>query len=196
MNANPYMIGFGIAEILLSQIPGFDQLHWLSLVAAVMSFTYSTIGLGLGIGKVIENKRVRGSLTGISIGTVTQTQKIWRSFQALGDVAFAYSYSVILIEIQVCYITFSCNISAQYTFSHLFYDLPVKLTNCLVHFMAGHGQSPTFGSQDNEESNSNKCCSDNAFLHVLWLFWICCFWRHVPWQPPHWIWLLQSILAT
>ncbi|KAJ6352702.1 hypothetical protein OIU76_001850 [Salix suchowensis] len=100
MNATPYMIGFGIAEILLSQIPGFDQLHWLSLVAAVMSFTYSTIGLGLGVGKVIENKRVRGSLTGISIGTVTQTQKIWRSFQALGDVAFAYSYSMVLIEIQ------------------------------------------------------------------------------------------------
>ena len=101
MNAYPYMIAFGIAEILLSQIPGFDQLHWLSLVAAVMSFTYSSIGLGLGIGKVVENKRVMGSLTGISIGTVTQTQKIWRSFQALGDIAFAYSYSMILIEIQV-----------------------------------------------------------------------------------------------
>ena len=43
----------------------------------------------------------KGSLTGISIGTVTQTQKIWRSFQALGDIAFAYSYSIILIEIQV-----------------------------------------------------------------------------------------------
>ncbi|KAJ6939205.1 amino acid permease 3 [Populus alba x Populus x berolinensis] len=100
MNAYPYMIAFGIAEILLSQIPGFDQLHWLSLVAAVMSFTYSSIGLGLGIGKVVENKRVMGSLTGISIGTVTQTQKIWRSFQALGDIAFAYSYSMILIEIQ------------------------------------------------------------------------------------------------
>ena len=66
-----------------------------------MSFTYSSIGLGLGIGKVVENKRVMGSLTGISIGTVTQTQKIWRSFQALGDIAFAYSYSMILIEIQV-----------------------------------------------------------------------------------------------
>ncbi|KAL3570683.1 hypothetical protein D5086_027932 [Populus alba] len=100
MNANPYMIGFGIAEIILSQIPGFHQLRWLSLVAAVMSFTYSTVVLGLGIGKVIENKRVRGSLTGISTGTVTQTQKIWRSFQALGDVAFAHSYSMILIEIQ------------------------------------------------------------------------------------------------
>jgi len=95
------MIGFGIAEIFLSQIPGFDQLHWLSLVAAVMSFTYSSIGLGLGIGKVIENGKISGSLTGISIGTVTQTQKIWKSFQALGDIAFAYSFSMILVEIQV-----------------------------------------------------------------------------------------------
>ncbi|XP_011002449.1 PREDICTED: amino acid permease 3-like [Populus euphratica] len=100
MNANPYMIGFGIAETLLSQIPGFDQLQWLSLVAAVMSFTYSSIGLGLGIGKVIENGKISGSLTGVAIGIVTPTQKVWRSFQALGDIAFAYSYSMILIEIQ------------------------------------------------------------------------------------------------
>ncbi|KAG8501698.1 hypothetical protein CXB51_004698 [Gossypium anomalum] len=42
----------------------------------------------------------KGSLTGISIGTVTQAQKIWRSLQAIGDIAFAYSFSVILIEIQ------------------------------------------------------------------------------------------------
>lgn len=46
-------------------------------------------------------------MTGISIGTVVgvqtidETQKIWRSFQALGAIAFAYSYSLILIEIQV-----------------------------------------------------------------------------------------------
>ncbi|OIV96752.1 hypothetical protein TanjilG_11748 [Lupinus angustifolius] len=100
MNSNIYMISFGIAEILLSQIPDFDQLWWLSLVAAVMSFTYSTIGLGLGIGKVIENKGVKGSLTGITVGPVTETEKVWRSFQALGDIAFAYSYSMILIEIQ------------------------------------------------------------------------------------------------
>jgi hypothetical protein len=48
-----------------------------------------------------ENGKLKGSLTGISIGAVTETQKIWRSFQALGDIAFAYSYSMILIEIQV-----------------------------------------------------------------------------------------------
>ncbi|EEF42109.1 amino acid permease 3 [Ricinus communis] len=101
INANPYMIAFGIAEIIFSQIPDFDQLWWLSILAAVMSFTYSTIGLGLGIAQVVENGKAMGSVTGISIGAnVTPTQKIWRSFQALGDIAFAYSYSIILIEIQ------------------------------------------------------------------------------------------------
>ncbi|KAK6114919.1 hypothetical protein DH2020_007188 [Rehmannia glutinosa] len=48
----------------------------------------------------LESGKIRGSLTGISIGRVTETQKIWRSFQALGAIAFAYSYSLILIEIQ------------------------------------------------------------------------------------------------
>lgn len=46
------MIAFGVIEIVLSQIPDFDQLWWLSIVAAVMSFTYSIIGLALGIAKV------------------------------------------------------------------------------------------------------------------------------------------------
>ncbi|KAF8377064.1 hypothetical protein HHK36_030437 [Tetracentron sinense] len=100
VSSNPYMIMFGVAEIVFSQIPDFDQIWWLSIVAAVMSFTYSTIGLSLGIAKVAETGNFMGSFTGISIGTVTQTQKIWRSFQALGDIAFAYSYSIILIEIQ------------------------------------------------------------------------------------------------
>ncbi|XP_059647480.1 amino acid permease 4-like [Cornus florida] len=106
MNSNGYMITFGIAEIIFSQIPDFDQVWWLSIVAAIMSFTYSSVGLSLGIAKVAENGSIKGGLTGISIGTlthagtVTSTQKIWRSFQALGAIAFAYSYSLVLIEIQ------------------------------------------------------------------------------------------------
>lgn len=53
------------------------------------------------------NGGFKGSLLGISIGTVTHagtvtpTQKMWRSMQALGAIAFAYSYSLVLIEIQV-----------------------------------------------------------------------------------------------
>ncbi|KAK6786989.1 hypothetical protein RDI58_015514 [Solanum bulbocastanum] len=101
VSSTPYMIMFGVMEIIFSQIPDFDQISWLSIVAAVMSFTYSTIGLGLGVSQVAETGKIEGSLTGISVGTeVTEMQKIWRSFQALGAIAFAYSYSLILIEIQ------------------------------------------------------------------------------------------------
>ncbi|KAH0437044.1 hypothetical protein IEQ34_026307 [Dendrobium chrysotoxum] len=100
ISSNPYMIIFGVTQIVFSQIPDFDQIWWLSIVAAVMSFTYSSIGLALGIAQVVANGGFKGSLTGISIGSVTQTQKVWRSLQAFGDIAFAYSYSIILIEIQ------------------------------------------------------------------------------------------------
>eukprot|EP00253_Pinus_taeda_P031625 PITA_31625 len=100
VSSNPYMIAFGVVEILLSQIPDFDQIWWLSILAAVMSFTYSTIGLGLGIAKVAEVGHFRGSLTGAAIGTVTKADTTWNTLQALGNIAFAYSYSMILIEIQ------------------------------------------------------------------------------------------------
>ncbi|KAJ4700735.1 Amino acid permease [Melia azedarach] len=99
-NSNPYMIGFGFAEIIFSQIPGFKELRWLSVLAAVMSFTYSTIGLGLGIAKVAETGKFGGNITGVSVGVITATEKMWRTFHALGDLAFAYSFSIILIEVQ------------------------------------------------------------------------------------------------
>ncbi|KAL3747310.1 hypothetical protein ACJRO7_016142 [Eucalyptus globulus] len=100
INSNPYMIAFGIVEIIVSQIPHFDQLWWLSIVAAFMSFTYSIIQLSLSIARVAETGKIGGSLTGINIGAVTSTQKLWRSFQALGDITFAYSDAYILIKIQ------------------------------------------------------------------------------------------------
>ena len=59
------MIAFGISEIILSQIPNFDKLWWLSTVAAVMSFTYSGIGLGLGIAKVAGTNNLNLQLLGI-----------------------------------------------------------------------------------------------------------------------------------
>nr|CAC51423.1 amino acid permease AAP1 [Vicia faba var. minor] len=100
ISSNPYMISFGVIQIFFSQIPDFHEMWWLSIVAAIMSFTYSLIGLGLAIAKVAENGSFKGSITGVSIGTVTEAQKVWGVFQSLGNIAFAYSYSQILIEIQ------------------------------------------------------------------------------------------------
>ncbi|CAN6459406.1 unnamed protein product [Victoria cruziana] len=98
---NPYMLIFGGVQVILSQIPNFHKLWWLSYVASIMSFSYSGIGLVLAIAKVAEGGHARTTLTGVAVGVdVTGMEKIWRTFQALGDIAFAYSYATVLIEIQ------------------------------------------------------------------------------------------------
>lgn len=50
-----YMLLFGAAQLLLSFIPNLHNMAWLSVVAAIMSFTYASIGLGLGLAKTIGN---------------------------------------------------------------------------------------------------------------------------------------------
>ncbi|KAG8375621.1 hypothetical protein BUALT_Bualt10G0119400 [Buddleja alternifolia] len=98
---NPYMIGMGILQIFLSQIPNFHKLSILSVVAAIMSFGYSSIGVGLALAKVISGKGERTTLTGVEVGiSLSAADKTWRMFSALGDIAFAYTYSQILVEIQ------------------------------------------------------------------------------------------------
>lgn len=100
-SSNPFMIGLGIFEIFLSQIPNFCKLTWLSTVAAIMSFGYASIGIGLALTKVISGNGGRTTLTGVEVGIdVTAAEKTFRMFRALGDIAFAYNFSQVLIEIQ------------------------------------------------------------------------------------------------
>ncbi|XBI91518.1 amino acid permease 6-like [Triticum dicoccoides] len=95
------MIIFAAIQILLSQLPNFHKIWWLSIVAAVMSLAYSSIGLGLSIAKIAGGVHAKTTLTGVTVGVdVSGREKIWRTFQSLGDIAFAYSYSNVLIEIQ------------------------------------------------------------------------------------------------
>ncbi|XP_058773872.1 amino acid permease 6-like [Vicia villosa] len=98
----PYMIIFGVFQIFLSQIPDFHELSWLSIVAAVMSFGYASIGIGLSIAKIAEKgHQLETSLTGLVVGVdVTSTKKMWNTFQALGNIAFAYCFSMVVVEIQ------------------------------------------------------------------------------------------------
>jgi amino acid permease len=66
-----------------------------------MSFTYATIGFGLGLAKVIENGEIYGTLGGISTAvSLTRAQKVWRILPALGDIAFAFPFSPLVLEIQ------------------------------------------------------------------------------------------------
>ncbi|OAY51328.1 probable amino acid permease 7 [Manihot esculenta] len=93
-----FMLVFGLIQIVASQIPNFHEMEWLSVIAAIMSFAYSFIGFGLGFARVIENGRIEGSISGVPAANVAD--KLWLAFEALGDIAFAYPYSLILLEIQ------------------------------------------------------------------------------------------------
>ncbi|KNA14446.1 hypothetical protein SOVF_106850 [Spinacia oleracea] len=98
---NPYMIGFGICEIILSQIPSLHELTWSSTIAAIMSFAYSSIGIALSIARIIAGKGGKTTLTGVEIGVgFTAADKTWKVLTALGDIAFAYLISQVLIDIQ------------------------------------------------------------------------------------------------
>nr|CAD1818203.1 unnamed protein product [Ananas comosus var. bracteatus] len=99
MSSNPYMILFGSPRLCSRRSrfrPDLVALNPRRRDVLHLFFHRPR----LGILQVIGNGGFKGSLTGISIGVVTPTDKVWRSLQAFGDIAFAYSYSLILIEIQ------------------------------------------------------------------------------------------------
>lgn len=48
---------------------------------------------------IAENGTIKGSITGVPAANTAD--KLWSAFEALGDIAFAYPYSIILLEIQV-----------------------------------------------------------------------------------------------
>ncbi|MQL74951.1 hypothetical protein Taro_007328, partial [Colocasia esculenta] len=85
-------------QIVLSQLPNLANVAILSYIAAAMSFTYSFIGLYLCIRVFASQHEIRGSLFVGSDSASSIT--IWHTFQALGNIAFAYTFSMILIEIQ------------------------------------------------------------------------------------------------
>ncbi|PIN19769.1 Amino acid transporter [Handroanthus impetiginosus] len=101
MTNDPFIMSFGLLQVVLSQIPNFHKLSLLSVIAAVMSFSYSSIGLGLSIAKIAEGGHVETSLTGMPVGKdLSSMDKMWNIFSALGDIAFAFPFSPVLIEIE------------------------------------------------------------------------------------------------
>lgn len=98
-----YMILFGVAEVVLSQLPNLEKIAILSVVATITSFVYSLIIIGLSIAQLASSGfHIGGSLSIAQWGNDLNTSsKVWNVFQALGNIAFAYSYNTLLLEIQV-----------------------------------------------------------------------------------------------
>ncbi|XP_027174054.1 amino acid permease 6-like [Coffea eugenioides] len=94
---NPFIIIFGVI-----QIPNIQELSMLSLHTTVMCCCHAFIGLGLSVAKVAGGRpHVKTSLTEVFIdGDKSNTNNLWTTFTALGNLAFAYGFSDVLIEIQ------------------------------------------------------------------------------------------------
>lgn len=94
------MLAFTVVQVVLSQFPGLEHITWLSVVAAVMSFAYSFIGLALSVTEwASHGPRPDGRIQGAA--AASSSKKTWDVLLALGNIAFAYTFAEVLIEIQV-----------------------------------------------------------------------------------------------
>ncbi|XP_035546657.1 amino acid permease 3-like [Juglans regia] len=104
VNHMPYFMAFAVAQIILFQIPSkFSRLRSFSILCLMMFLLYSGIGVGLAIAKVAGVHGIYHytdlPLTD-SNNTMTRAQNILKIVQAIGDIAHAYDFSAVLIEIE------------------------------------------------------------------------------------------------
>ncbi|KAF3321701.1 amino acid permease 6-like protein [Carex littledalei] len=97
-SGSTFMVIFGLFQLVLSQLPSLENITWLSVVAVATSFGYSFISLGLCAGKLASHGEFRGTLTGTS--SAKPGDKAFNVLLALGNMAFAYTFADVLIEIQ------------------------------------------------------------------------------------------------
>ncbi|CAK8531461.1 unnamed protein product [Lathyrus sativus] len=97
---NPYMVGFGILQMFLSQIPNFHELTWLSTIAAITSFGYVFIAIALCLSHIISGKWAPTSITGIKVGPeLSLEDKVMRMCSSMGNIALACTYATVIYDI-------------------------------------------------------------------------------------------------
>ncbi|KAI3452620.1 hypothetical protein Pfo_009284 [Paulownia fortunei] len=85
---------FASVHFVLSHLPNFNSISVISLAAAVMSLTYSTIAWTASLGK--------GTQPDVSYGLrgASRSANVLNFFNAMGDIAFAYAGHNVVLEIQ------------------------------------------------------------------------------------------------
>ncbi|KAL5991146.1 Lysine histidine transporter 1 [Asimina triloba] len=92
-----FIMIFASVHFVLSQLPNFNSISGVSLAAAVMSLSYSTIAWGASVDK---GKQADVSYSYRRDPKDSTTRIVMNFFGALGDVAFAYAGHNVVLEIQ------------------------------------------------------------------------------------------------
>ncbi|CAH9112370.1 unnamed protein product [Cuscuta epithymum] len=94
MKLTYFVMIFASAHFVLAHLPNFNSISGVSLAAAIMSLSYSTIAWGTAVSKGVQPDVSYGSVATTASGSV------FSFFGALGDVAFAYAGHNVVLEIQ------------------------------------------------------------------------------------------------
>ncbi|OMO69062.1 Amino acid transporter, transmembrane [Corchorus olitorius] len=89
-----FIMIFASVHFVLSHLPNFNSISGVSLAAAVMSLSYSTIAWGASADKGVVQNVQYGYKESTTAGTVLSF------FNGLGEVAFAYAGHNVVLEIQ------------------------------------------------------------------------------------------------
>jgi len=146
-----------------------------------------------------ENGTIKGSLTGIPTDTVAD--KFWLIFQALGDIAFSYPYSILFLEIQVPYYIMHIQIGWAEGYIRQKKERIYSWNKVLNYFfiIKGHSRVSSTRKSDHEKGLNGCNLHHNILLLVLWMLWICSFWtshtRKSLNRPFARFWVLWAFLA-
>ncbi|KAG6757226.1 hypothetical protein POTOM_037532 [Populus tomentosa] len=89
-----FIMIFASLQFVLSHLPNLNSISVISLAAAVMSLSYSTIAWGATLNKDVQPD------VDYSYKASTKTGAVFDFFTALGDIAFAYAGHNVILEIQ------------------------------------------------------------------------------------------------
>ncbi|KAH7279323.1 hypothetical protein KP509_37G014800 [Ceratopteris richardii] len=153
-----FMIIFGGAQVALSQIPTFSKTWWLSILASTMTMTYCSLGVVLGMKKIIHGVNLEhGSGERFFSDKKLSFDTLWPIFQAIGNIALGYT-CIILIEIQD---------TIKYPFEVITMKKAnttgVSITTCLYVFIACMGYG-AFGSDA-----PGNLLEGFSFIDTYWL---------------------------
>ncbi|KAK8560676.1 hypothetical protein V6N13_003360 [Hibiscus sabdariffa] len=89
-----FIMIFASVHFVLSHLPNFNSICGVSVAAAVMSLSYSTIAWGASVDKGVQPDVEYGYKAKTGVGTM------FNFFSGLGDIAFAYAGHNVVLEIQ------------------------------------------------------------------------------------------------
>ncbi|XP_041999636.1 lysine histidine transporter 1-like [Salvia splendens] len=89
-----FILIFASVHFVLSQLPSLNSISGVSLAAAVMSISYSTVAWAASVDKGVQPAVEYGYKSNTTSGTV------FNFFNAMGTIAFAYGGHNVIMEIQ------------------------------------------------------------------------------------------------